>query len=82
MIRFNLPNCFVPEEIEFQMYCAIQLYKGSYITVDEAIGICGYSNMNKEKFYQICNTFEKRYKKICGRAYTDWEYEEDSEERI
>jgi hypothetical protein len=27
------------------------------------------------------SAFEKRYKKICGRPYSDWEYEEDPEER-
>jgi len=78
IIEYNLPNCFVPEEQEFQIYCAIKLLKRNYINKDEALNMCGCS---KDVFEKLYSSFEKRYKKICGRSYTDWEFEEDPKER-
>jgi hypothetical protein len=81
-IKIKLPNCFVPQEMDFRIYCAVKLYKGKYINEEEAIKICGYSGVNAKKIFENnCIYFEKRYKKISGRPYTDWEYEEDSDDR-
>ena len=78
-LSFKLPDCFVPEEKEFQVYCAIKLYKGKYITKEEAVKMCGY-NINEsdtKKFEQLYAMFEKRYKKICGYGYADGDFKND-----
>ena len=80
-ISYIFPDCFVPEEKEFQIYCAIKLLENNYISIGEAKKICGYIDFDENKFIELCHNFKKRYKKICGRAYTDWEYEEDPKER-
>jgi len=78
-VDFLLPDCFVPVEKEFQIYCAIKLFKGNYINKEEAVKMSGLES--EINFDKLLVSFEKYYKKICGRAYTDWEYEEDPEER-
>ena len=78
-VSFTLPDCFDPSEIEFQIYCAIKLLKGNYINKEEAIEMS--SLKSEESFNKFFATFEVLYKKLCGRAYTDWEYEEDPKER-
>jgi len=78
IVEIKLPEDFVPEEKEFQAYCAIKLYKGKYITKEEAIKMCGYSiNENDtKKFEQLYAIFEKRYKKLCGCGYADGDFNE------
>jgi len=78
-LSFLFPNCFEPSEKEFQIYCAIKLLKGGYIDKTEAIKMSLLES--EESFNKFFGTFEKLYKKLCGRAYADWEYEEDPEER-
>jgi len=78
-VDFSLPDCFVPAEKEFQIYCAIKLFKGKYIDKAEAVKMSGMESA--ANFDKLLVSFEKYYKKQCGRAYTDWEYEEDPEER-
>ena len=72
-----VPKKFVPVEKEFQMYCAIKLYKGKYITKEEAIQMCGYDKINKKTedvFQEIYNIFEQKYKKMCGKGYCDSDF--------
>jgi len=78
-VSFLLPGCFIPTEKEFQIYCAIKLLKGKYIDKAEAIIMAGVEP--EKNFDNLFVSFEKYYKKLSGRAYTDWEYEEDPEER-
>jgi hypothetical protein len=80
IIEVNLPDEFVPEEREFQMYCAIKLYKGNFISLEETIKMCGYSEVNeinKQKVNELRILFEKRYKKICGYGYADGDFSEN-----
>ena len=79
IVSFSFPDCFVPSEREFQIYCAIKLLKGKYIDKCEAIIISGLES--EENFNKFFSSFEKFYKKLCGRGYTDWEFEEDPKER-
>jgi hypothetical protein len=78
-VNFFLPDCFDPTEREFQIYCAIKLLKGGYIDKQEAVKMCFLES--EESFDNFFSSFESVYKKLCGRAYTDWEYEEDPKER-
>jgi hypothetical protein len=78
-LKFLFPNCLAPSEKEFQIYCAIKLLKGKYINKAEAIKMCGLES--ESDFDKLFVSFEKSYKKLCGRVYTDIEYEEDPEER-
>jgi len=78
-VNFSFPDCFVPVEKEFQVYCAIKLLKGKYIGKTEAVKISGVGS--EKNFDKLFASFEKFYKKLCGRAYTDWEYEEDPKVR-
>jgi len=78
-ISFSFPGCLVPTEKEFQIYCAIKLLKGEYIDKAEAVKMVGVES--EKIFDKLFVSFEKFYKKLSGRAYTDWEYEEDPEER-
>ena len=41
IVSFSFPDCFVPVEKEFQIYCAIKLLKGKYIDKAEAIKMSG-----------------------------------------
>ena len=80
IIKLKFPDRFIPEEIEFNMYCAIKLYKGNYIKKEEAMEMCGYNVINKEteeKFKNIYHLFEKRYVKICGDGYADEDFIND-----
>lgn len=81
IIKYTLPDCFVPNEMSFQIYCAIKLLRGNYITKEEAMKICGFQGQEQKQLMDTYNNFEEAYKKICGRPYTDWEYEEDPKER-
>jgi hypothetical protein len=78
-VSFPLPDCFDPTEREFQIYCAIKLLKGGYIDKLEAMEMSYIDS--EESFDKFYASFEVLYKKLCGRAYTDWEYEEDPRER-
>jgi len=83
ILKISVPEAFVPEEREYQIYCAIKLFKGEYVTKEEAVEICGYGKLNKEteeKFKAVYGAFEKRYKKICGYGYADGDFQEDMEE--
>jgi hypothetical protein len=80
ILKVKVPNIFVPEEREFQMYCALKLYKGNYISKEEAINMCGYSEINEinlKKFNELCILFEKRYIKMCGDGYADSDFYDD-----
>jgi len=79
IVNFSFPDCFAPNEKEFQVYCAIKLLKAKYIDKDEAVRM-GFSEPGHD-FDKLFVSFEKFYKKLCGRAYADWEYEEDPKER-
>ena len=79
-VNFTLPDCFVPTEKEFNMYCAIKLLKKKYINKSEAVVMAGVDS--EKHFDKLFVSFEKYYKKLCGRAYTDCEYEEDPKERF
>ena len=81
-IYIMVPKKFVPVEREFQMYCAVKLYKKEYINKEEAIKMCGYNEINKNtenKFQEICNLFEQRYKNICGKSYCDSDFMPDDD---
>jgi hypothetical protein len=78
VLKFLLPDCFIPEEREFQIYCAIKLIKGKYINKKEAMPIIGYP---EEIFNDLYLLFEDRYKKISG-SYNDTVYKDDPEEMI
>ena len=80
-IKYNFPDCFAPDEKEFQIFCSIKLLKSKYINKIEAMDICGFSGNEEIKFDQLLNSFEKYYKTKCGRVYTDLEWEEDPKER-
>lgn len=67
--------------MSFQIYCAIKLLKGKYINKSEAMDMCGFSENEGNKLDLLIATFEKQYKNICDRIYTDIEWEEDPEER-
>ena len=80
IIKVNLPDVFVPEQIEFQMYCAIKLLKRKYISKEEAMKMCGFSDINEtnnRKFDELLILFERRYKKLCGDGYADGEFIDD-----
>ena len=74
ILKFKFPDRFVPEEIEFQMYCTIKLYKGNYISKEEAMKMC---NLDEKKINHLYNTIEKRYIKICGDGYAQDDYFDD-----
>lgn len=85
IVKMPFPDCFIPEEREFQMYCAIKLFKGKYINLEDAIKMCGYSEineLNKSKFNELCILFEKRYKKLCGDGYSDWVFRKDPKDNV
>ena len=70
ILEFNLPDRFIPLEKEFQIYCAIILYKKNYITKEELIEICEINGDNIDnKIYALLNNFEKRYKNINANGY-------------
>jgi len=76
-IKINLPNIFVPMENEFQLYCAIKLYKGNYITKEEAMYLCGLKEVNDNnvtRFNNLYHNIEKRYIKQCGDGYSDEDF--------
>ena len=75
ILHFIYPNCFIPNEEEFKLYCAIKLLRGNYITEQEAIKICGYSS--RQIFGEKANGFEERYKKTCDGPYADWVFLKD-----
>ena len=77
---FNFPDIFVPQERDFQIYCAVILYKNKYISEEEAINICGYSKFDKKSkvlFNNNCLYFEERYKILCNGPLTDWVVKND-----
>lgn len=76
-IKFNLPNSFVPVEMEFKYYCAIKLLKANHINKEEAMNICNLKISNKEdikNFNTIFDIFEKRYLELCGNGYSDEDF--------
>ena len=77
-INFSFPDCFAPSEKEFRIYCLIKLLNAKYIDKTKALSQTGLSELEFDKLF---STFITSYKRICGRAYTDWEYEEDAKER-
>ena len=80
IISIKVPDEFVPEENEYRGYCAIKLFKGKYITKEEAIKMCGYARVNEttEKIFNVLyTTFEKKYKKMCGPGYADEDFLDD-----
>jgi len=82
IMKVKVPDIFVPEEKEYQMYCAVKLYKGKYINKEEAENMCGFDKNNKNKeqiFDELLNKYEKRYKKLCGDGYADGDFREDIE---
>jgi len=74
IIKIKLPDIFVPEEKEFQIYCTLKLFKSKYITEEEAIMMCGYG---KEPFNELYNYFEKKYIRMCGYGYSDSDFLDD-----
>ncbi|MDR0314285.1 MAG: hypothetical protein LBI14_11910 [Treponema sp.] len=77
ILKFLLPDCVVPEEREFQIYCAIKLLNGKYITKDEAVQMSGYPEAIFDDLFIV---FEARYMKMCRYGYSDVQYKEDQEE--
>jgi len=73
-ITIQMPERFIPSEKEFNMYCAIKLYKAKYIEKDEAMKICGLSNKEEKIFDNMYSTIEKYYKRICGDGYADEDF--------
>ena len=71
IIKVRFPNNFVPEEKEFQIYCALKLFKSKYITKEEAIKMC---KNNEETFNMLYNYFENKYIKMCGYGYADEDF--------
>ena len=72
--KLRMPDNFVPDENEFRIYCAILLLKKNYITREEAIKMCGYSQINettKSLFSKLFDNFEKKYLKMCGMGYSE-----------
>ena len=85
ILKIKIPNEFVPTEIEFQMYCAIKLLKGKYISKEEAMKMCGLQEINEinnTKFDQIYTLLEKRYIKMCGYGYADSDFIDDMQDEI
>ncbi len=78
ILKYKLPDDFVPENNEFCLYSAIKLLKGNYISKDEAVKMAGCNGKLFDNAYAN-SSFEKRYKKICGEGYADGDFEREDE---
>jgi hypothetical protein len=43
-ISIIFPDDFAPSEKEFQYYCTVKLLKCKFITKEEALEMCGFTN--------------------------------------